>query len=86
MLHQCYGDGYAGQPAFAPFDRILVTAGAPAVPEKLITQMKVGGILVVPVGEGDAQRMHRIVRVTETDIQLDVFDEFHFVPMLKGKS
>lgn len=86
MIELFYGDGYAGQPAFAPFDRILVTAGAPAVPEKLITQLKVGGILVVPVGEGDAQRMHRIVRVTETDIQLDVFDEFHFVPMLKGKS
>lgn len=86
MIELFYGDGYAGQPAFAPFDRILVTAGAPAVPEKLITQLKVGGILVVPVGEGNAQRMHRIVRVTEKDIQMDVFDEFHFVPMLKGKS
>lgn len=81
-----YGDGYAGQPTFAPFDRILITAGAPAVPEGLIPQLKVGGILVVPVGEGDAQRMHRIVRVSASEIKQDVFDEFSFVPMLKGKS
>ena len=81
-----YGDGYAGQPTFAPFDRILITAGAPAVPEGLIPQLKVGGVLVVPVGEGDAQRMHRIVRVSESEIKQDVFDEFSFVPMLKGKS
>jgi protein-L-isoaspartate(D-aspartate) O-methyltransferase len=81
-----YGDGYAGQPTFAPFDRILITAGAPAVPEGLIPQLKVGGVLVVPVGEGDAQRMHRIVRVSASEIKQDVFDEFSFVPMLKGKS
>jgi protein-L-isoaspartate(D-aspartate) O-methyltransferase len=81
-----YGDGYAGQPTFAPFDRVLITAGAPAVPEGLIPQLKVGGILVVPVGEGDAQRMHRIVRVSASEIKQDVFDEFSFVPMLKGKS
>jgi protein-L-isoaspartate(D-aspartate) O-methyltransferase len=81
-----YGDGYAGQPTFAPFDRILITAGAPAVPEGLISQLKVGGVLVVPVGEGDAQRMHRIVRVSASEIKQEVFDEFSFVPMLKGKS
>jgi len=81
-----YGDGYAGQPTFAPFDRVLITAGAPAVPEGLIPQLKVGGILVVPIGEGDAQRMHRIVRVSASEIKQDVFDEFSFVPMLKGKS
>jgi protein-L-isoaspartate(D-aspartate) O-methyltransferase len=81
-----YGDGYAGQPTFAPFDRILITAGAPAVPEGLIPQLKVGGVLVVPVGEGDAQRMHRIVRVSASEIKQEVFDEFSFVPMLKGKS
>ena len=81
-----YGDGYAGQPTFAPFDRILITAGAPAVPERLIHQLKVGGILVVPVDEGTAQRMHRITRVSETETKQEVFDEFSFVPMLKGKS
>lgn len=86
MIERFYGDGYAGLTAFAPFDRVLVTAGAPAVPDKLIGQLKVGGILVVPVGEGDAQRMHRIIRLSETENQLDVFDEFRFVPMLKGKS
>lgn len=81
-----YGDGYAGQPMFAPFDRILVTAGAPQVPDGLIAQLKVGGILVVPVGEDDAQRMHRITRISDTETTLEIFDEFQFVPMLKGKA
>ncbi len=86
MIEQFYGDGYAGLPAFAPFDRILITAGAPVVPQGLIQQLKIGGMLVVPVGEGDAQRMHRIVKVSESETTQEVFGEFSFVPMLKGKS
>lgn len=86
MIEFFYGDGYAGQPTYAPFDRILVTAGAPQVPEKLIAQLKVGGILVVPVGEGDAQRMSRVLRVSETETEQEVFGEFQFVPLLKGKN
>jgi protein-L-isoaspartate(D-aspartate) O-methyltransferase len=86
MIEFFYGDGYAGQPKFAPFDRILVTAGAPQVPDGLIPQLKIGGILVVPVGEGTAQQMHRITRISETETQQEVFGEFQFVPMLKGKN
>ncbi len=81
-----YGDGYAGLPTYAPFDKILITAGAPQVPDKLLTQLKIGGVLVVPVGEGDSQRMHRIVRSSENGIDQQVLEEFQFVPMLKGKS
>ncbi len=86
MVKTFYGDGYAGLPTYAPFDRILVTAGAPHVPKALVEQLKIGGILVVPVGEGDSQRMHRIVRVSAHETQQQVLDEFQFVPMLQGKS
>lgn len=86
MVKTFYGDGYAGLPTYGPFDRILVTAGAPYVPQALIEQLKIGGILVVPVGEGDSQRMHRIVRISEQETEQQVLDEFQFVPMLQGKS
>lgn len=86
MVKTFYGDGYAGLPTYAPFDRILITAGAPHLPEALIPQLKVGGILVVPVGEGDSQRMHRIVRISEQQTEQEVLDEFQFVPMLQGKT
>ena len=81
-----YGDGYAGLPKFAPFDKILITAGAPQVPLDLMHQLKVGGVAVVPVGEGESQRMHRIVRVSESELEQQVLEEFQFVPMLQGKS
>jgi protein-L-isoaspartate(D-aspartate) O-methyltransferase len=57
-----YGDGYKGLPTYGPFDRILVTCGAPFVPEELLSQLTDGGIMVIPVGEGKTQRMTRIVR------------------------
>lgn len=81
-----FGDGFAGLPAFAPFDRILVTCGAPFIPEKLVEQLKPGGIMVVPVGEGDTQIM-KVVRKSLTG-ELNVEDQgtFRFVPMLKNKS
>lgn len=81
-----YGDGYAGLPKFAPFDKILITAGAPQVPIDLMQQLKMGGVAVIPVGEGESQRMHRIVRVAEGELEQQVLDEFQFVPMLQGKS
>lgn len=81
-----YGDGYAGLPKFAPFDKILITAGAPQVPIDLMQQLKLGGVAVIPVGEGESQRMHRIVRVAEGELEQQVLDEFQFVPMLQGKS
>jgi protein-L-isoaspartate(D-aspartate) O-methyltransferase len=77
-----YGDGYKGLPAFAPFDRILVTCGAPFVPEDLLKQLKVGGILMIPVGEGKVQTMTRITRTGESDFTTEKLKEFSFVPML----
>lgn len=79
-----YGDGFAGLPTFAPFDKIVVTAAAPFIPEQLIKQLKVGGWLVIPVGEG-VQKMKRITRITSGDWTEEVFDNFKFVPMLTGK-
>lgn len=63
-----YGDGYKGLPSYGPFDRILVTCGAPFIPPALLSQLAPGGILVVPVGEGRTQRMHRIIRNAEPSV------------------
>ncbi len=81
-----YGDGYEGVPAWAPFDRILVTAGAPDVPEKLSSQLAVGGIMVIPVGGSGGQKMIRIVRKNEEKYERTEHGNFAFVPLLKGKS
>lgn len=80
-----YGDGYKGLPTFAPFDRILVTCGAPEVPEELLRQLKVGGILVIPVGEGKVQTMKRIVRTGEDAFDSEELKQFSFVPMLSDR-
>lgn len=80
-----YGDGYKGLPAHAPFDRILITAAAPYIPEPLVAQLKVGGIMVVPVGE-DIQIMHRLRRVSETEVVSEQHGSFRFVPMLSDKA
>lgn len=81
-----YGDGYKGLPSFAPFDKIIVTAGAPFVPKDLLSQLKVGGRLVIPVGDGKVQQMTLIVRRSEKDFEKRVFGDFSFVPMLPHKS
>jgi protein-L-isoaspartate(D-aspartate) O-methyltransferase len=81
-----YGDGYEGLPTYAPFDRVIVTAAAPLIPAKLIDQMKIGGVMVIPVNEGDLQRMLRITRISVDDINEEKFDLFSFVPMLEGKN
>jgi len=80
-----YGDGYKGLPTYAPFDKIIVTAGAPYIPEDLLTQLKIGGTLVIPVDEGDSQRMKKIVRLSETNYQTENLSLFRFVPLLKEK-
>ena len=80
-----YGDGYKGLPTFAPFDKIIVTAGAPYVPEDLLTQLKVGGILVIPVDEGDAQRMKKITKISDNKFETLDLSLFRFVPLLKEK-
>ncbi|MEI7801020.1 MAG: protein-L-isoaspartate(D-aspartate) O-methyltransferase [Bacteroidota bacterium] len=79
-----YGDGFAGLPTYAPFDKIIVTAGAPNVPQILLNQLKVSGKLVIPVGEG-VQQMKRFTRASESEWKEELFDQFQFVPMLEGK-
>lgn len=81
-----YGDGFEGLPTFAPFDKVIITAAAPHVPEKLLQQLKVGGIMVIPVNEDDVQRMMRITKTGEDSYEEEKFDRFSFVPMLEGRS
>lgn len=81
-----YGDGYLGLPTFAPFDKILVTAGAPLIPRPLMDQLKVGGILVVPVGEGASQVMTLLKKKATNEFVKKEFGEFKFVPLLEEKA
>jgi protein-L-isoaspartate(D-aspartate) O-methyltransferase len=76
------GDGSMGIAEQAPYDKIIVTAGAPLVPEILLKQLKVGGILVIPVGDANEQKMVTVLRVSETDFEKIVLDTFRFVPLL----
>jgi protein-L-isoaspartate(D-aspartate) O-methyltransferase len=78
-----YGDGYKGQPSYAPFDRVLVTCGAPFVPDALLEQLAIGGILVIPIGEGAKQIMTKITKVSDTEFDSQTFGDFSFVPMLE---
>ena len=77
-----YGDGSKGLPKYAPYDKIIVTAGAPSVPDALIDQLKVGGILVIPVGNAKVQQMLRIRKVSSNKVQSETFTDFRFVPLL----
>lgn len=80
-----FGDGYKGLPAFAPFDRILVTCGAPFIPDELVKQLKPGGTLVVPLGEGQIQEMTRLVKLPDGSTDITTHGAFRFVPMLHHK-
>jgi len=80
-----HGDGYAGLPAYAPFDKILVTAGATEIPETLVQQLKIGGRMVIPVGGNNGQDMTLVVRKSETETEVTYHGAFIFVPFLKGK-
>lgn len=81
-----YGDGYKGLPNYAPFDKIIVTAGAPYIPNDLLVQLKVGGIILIPIGEGDTQEMIWLRKTTETSFDKKVMGNFKFVPLLQNKS
>lgn len=81
-----YGDGYEGLPTYAPFDKVIITAAAPDIPQKLIDQLKIGGMMVIPVGAGDVQQMKRITKLDNGALKEEVFDRFSFVPMLGGKN
>mgnify|MGYP001555702846 FL=1 len=81
-----YGDGYDGLPTFAPFDKIIVTAAAPEIPQKLLDQLKPGGKMIIPVGDGKVQQMIRINKYPDGSLLEESFDDFSFVPMLQGKN
>lgn len=81
-----YGDGFEGLPTFAPFDKVLITAAAPYIPEKLVSQLKVGGKMVIPLGEGRVQQMIRLTKQEDLTVHEELFDNFSFVPMLEGKN
>ena len=81
-----YGDGYKGLPPYAPFDKIIVTAGAPFIPDPLISQLKTGGILVIPVGTGDVQIMTTVTKISENETQKQEHGRFRFVPLLGDKA
>lgn len=81
-----FGDGYKGLPQFAPFDKIIVTAGAPYIPNDLLVQLKVGGILVIPIGDGEDQEMNILRKTSDSNFEKQVIGKFKFVPLLQNKS
>jgi protein-L-isoaspartate(D-aspartate) O-methyltransferase len=76
------GDGSKGIPQYAPYDKIIVTAGAPLVPEVLLKQLKIGGLIVIPVGDEHTQKMVTVIRVSENDYEKIELDTFRFVPLV----
>ena len=80
-----FGDGYKGLPEEAPFDGIIVTAGAPSVPKPLLNQLKIGGRLVIPVGE-DVQTMTLYIRKSEKEFEKHEHGSFRFVPLLEDRN
>ena len=79
-----FGDGFTGQAAFSPFDKIIITCGAPFIPPRLIEQLKTGGIMVVPVARDEHHKMLRITKNEDGSYEEEVFSDFSFVPMLPG--
>ncbi|HLV41573.1 MAG TPA: protein-L-isoaspartate(D-aspartate) O-methyltransferase [Brumimicrobium sp.] len=77
-----FGDGYKGKASYAPYDSILVTCGAPFIPEELKAQLKVGGRLVIPIGEGKKQIMTRLIKLEGDEWKTETYGDFSFVPML----
>ncbi|WP_407480880.1 protein-L-isoaspartate(D-aspartate) O-methyltransferase [Elizabethkingia meningoseptica] len=81
---QSFGDGFAGLPTFAPFDKILVTCGAAVLPVELLKQLKIGGLMVIPLGTGDEQILTRFRKVSDTSFEKEEFGLYKFVPMLNN--
>jgi protein-L-isoaspartate(D-aspartate) O-methyltransferase len=82
--HQIFGDGYLGLPSFAPFDKIIVTAGVPTMPKKLLEQLAIGGIMVIPIGEKE-QKMYTVLKLDENTFETMEFGNYQFVPMLENR-
>mgnify|MGYP003409772768 CR=1 FL=1 len=85
-IRTLYGDGFAGAPRFAPFDSIVVTAGADSFPTQLWGQLKVGGKMIIPMGEEGQQQMFKFTKVDEKNYHREEHGAFQFVPFLKGVS
>lgn len=83
--HFFYGDGFKGLPTYAPFDKIIVTAGAPEIPSELINQLKPGGKMIVPIGDTNNQVMNLVEKNMNNTFTVTEHGDFLFVPMLKGK-
>ncbi len=83
-IRTLYGDGYKGLPRFAPFDKIIVTAGADSVPDALLAQLKIGGWMVIPVGNDENKTMLKIKRLSENQFSRESFGNYKFVPFLQG--
>ena len=79
---QSFGDGFAGLPTFAPFDKIIVTCGAESLPTELLKQLKIGGKMVIPMGKTDEQILYRFTKISETEFEKEEFGIYKFVPML----
>ncbi len=79
---QSFGDGFAGLPTFAPFDKIIVTCGAESLPTELLKQLKIGGKMVIPMGKTDEQILYRFTKISETEFEKEEFGVYKFVPML----
>ncbi len=85
-IKRFYGDGFEGLPSYGPFDKILITCGAPFIPPKLLQQLKPGGIMVIPIGDDGKQKMTKITKDKEGKLYKQEMGDFSFVPMLQGKN
>lgn len=81
---QSFGDGFAGLPTFAPFDKVLVTCGAEVLPVELLRQLKTGGKMVIPLGKTDEQILYRFTKISPTEFEKEEFGVYKFVPMLES--
>ncbi len=81
---QSFGDGFAGLPTFAPFDKILVTCGAEVLPTELLHQLKIGGSMVIPLGKTEEQTLTRFTKISEKEFEKEEFGAYKFVPMLNN--
>ncbi len=81
-----YGDGYKGLPQYAPYHKIIVTAGAPYIPQDLLHQLAVGGTMIIPIGEGAEQVMNVLFKKSGTEFEKEELGKFKFVPMLQNKN
>ncbi|MEC5394360.1 protein-L-isoaspartate(D-aspartate) O-methyltransferase [Bergeyella sp. RCAD1439] len=80
---QSFGDGFAGLPTFAPFDRIIVTCGAEVMPTELLKQLNIGGKMVIPLGPSEEQILYRLTKISLTEFEKEEFGIYKFVPMLR---